>query len=311
MSDKPAILIPHPHLDGLARVFEAEYTVWRLSDHPPLEATATIRAMITDGSRVIDLALAESLPRLGLIACLTAGYDGVDLEWAAGRGLAVTHSPGANHKDVADHAIGLVVASVRRIVDGDRFVRAGEWHDNNRLSSVTLEGRRLGVVGLGGIGWEVARKAQAAFDMKVAWWGPSEKPDAPWHRAESLVALAQQSDVLVVCSRATPENRHMIDAAVLTALGPQGLLVNIARGSLVDEDALIAALQDGSLGAAALDVFETEPALVARWDDVPNLIVTPHMAGSTAAAIPRMIELTRENLRRFFAGEPLATPVGG
>jgi lactate dehydrogenase-like 2-hydroxyacid dehydrogenase len=309
MPDAPrAVLITQPHLDVLTSFLEPDYTVWRLSQHPPIEATATIRALVVAGEFPVDRRLAESLPNLGLIACFTAGYDGVDLEWARARGLAVSHSPGVNHKDVADHAIGLLLASSRRIVEGDRIVRSGAWTPTEKLMSSSLEGRRLGIVGLGDIGREVARKAEA-LDLSVAWWGPSEKAEVHWPRAASLEALAAESDILVVAARAMEENRGLISAAVIEALGPSGLLINVSRGQLVDEDALIAALKSGRLGAAALDVFATEPTPAARWADVPNLVLTPHTAGATNAALPKMVALTRENLRRFFAGEPLANPV--
>jgi lactate dehydrogenase-like 2-hydroxyacid dehydrogenase len=308
MSDKPAVLIVPPHLNVLTRFLEPDYTVWRFSEHPPIEATRTIRAVLTAGEYSLDVSIADHLPNLGLIACFTAGYEGVDLEWARQRGLKVSHSPGANHRDVADHAIGLMLASVRQILAGDRIVRAGEWRASEKLVTGSLQGRRLGIVGLGAIGAEIARKA-AAFDLAVRWWGPNDKPDAPWPRAPGLLDLARDSDILVVCARADDSNRRLIDNAVMEALGPDGLLVNVARGQLVDEGALITALQDGRLGAAALDVFEQEPTPPEHWTDVPNLILTPHIAGATAAALPKMVELTRENLRRFFAGEPLANPV--
>jgi lactate dehydrogenase-like 2-hydroxyacid dehydrogenase len=307
MSDKPAILVLHPHLNLVARFFEVDCTVWRMSEHPPLEATQTIRAILVDGAFPVDLGLVERLPNLGLIACFTAGYEGVDLGWAKTHGLKVSHSPGANHQDVADHAIGLMLASVRRIVEGDRIVRSGAWSATEKLTSGSLAGRRLGIVGLGAIGAEIARKA-TAFDLFVEWWGPNPKPDAPWPRAESLMDLATSSDILVIACRASVETRGLIDRAVIEAVGANGLLVNVARGQIVDEDALIAALRDGRLGGAALDVFETEPTPPSRWTDVPNVILTPHTAGATAAALPKMVAMTRENLRRFFAGEPLANP---
>jgi lactate dehydrogenase-like 2-hydroxyacid dehydrogenase len=142
-------------------------------------------------------------------------------------------------------------------------------------------------------------------------WGPSDKPDARWPRAESLPALAKASDVMAVCCRADSTIRHIISAQVIEALGPGGCLVNVARGSLVDEDALIAALKAGTLGMAALDVYETEPTPPSRWADVPNTVLTPHTAGGTLESIPLMVGQTLENLRRYFSGEPLASPVSG
>jgi len=308
MSDKPALLIMQPHLAFLSPVLEPDFTVWRFWEGPPLEATEVIEALVIAGEFPVDKALAESLPRLGLIACFTAGYDGVDLAWARARGLKVSHSPGVNSEDAADHAMGLVLAAWRRIVDGDRAVRSGAWKPQEKMLTPSLRGRRLGIVGLGGIGVAVAERA-AAFGLEIAWWGPREKPDAPWPRAETLLDLARASDILVVACRVTEETRGLITREVIEAVGPEGLLVNVSRGQVVDEDALIAALEDGRLGMAALDVFGAEPTPPERWADVPNTVLTPHTAGATSAAVPRMIALTRENLRRFFAGEALINPV--
>jgi len=308
MTEKPAILVLQPHLAPIAAMLEADFTVWRLWQAPPLEASHTIGAIVVAGEFPVDQALAESLPNLGLIACFTAGYDGVDLVWAAGRGLKVSHSPGVNHDDVADQAMGLMLAAWRGLVEGHAIVREGRWRPTEKRITASLGGRRLGVVGLGAIGEAVARRAET-FGLKVAWWGPNEKPDAPWPRAASLVALAEASDILIVAARAGADNRKLVSRQVIEALGPQGLLINVARGQLVDEDALIAALTSGALGMAALDVFETEPTPAERWAEVPNVVLSPHTAGATSAALPKMVALTRENLRRFFAGEPLANAV--
>jgi lactate dehydrogenase-like 2-hydroxyacid dehydrogenase len=307
---KPSILIVQPHLGVLSQLLEPDFTVWRLWEAPPLEATQKIGALVVAGEFPLNQGLAEHLPNLGLIACFTAGYDGVDLVWAAARGLKVSHSPGANHEDVADQALGLTLAAWRGIVEGDAMVRGGRWVATEKRITLSLRGRRLGVVGLGAIGTAIARRADA-FGLGVAWWGPRDKPDAEWPRAESLEALAADSDILIVAARASEDNRRMIGRSILDALGPHGLLVNIARGQLVDEAALIAALKSGRLGMAALDVFETEPTPAERWADVPNVVLSPHTAGATSAAIPKMVAMTRENLRRFFAGEPLANPLVG
>jgi lactate dehydrogenase-like 2-hydroxyacid dehydrogenase len=308
MSDKPAILVVQPHLAPIAAMLDEEFTVWRLWQAPPLEASHTIEALLVAGEFPLDQKLADSLPRLGLIACFTAGYDGVDLSWAAERGLKVSHSPGVNHEDVADQAMGLMLAAWRGLVEGDAIVREGRWRPTEKRITPSLAGRKLGIVGLGAIGEAVARRAES-FRLDVAWWGPNDKADAPWPRAESLLRLAEESDILIVAARADEANRRLIDRPVIEALGPEGLLVNVARGRLVDETALIAALKDGRLGMAALDVFETEPTPAKRWADVPNVVLSPHTGGSTSGAVPKMVDLTRENLRRFFAGEPLANPV--
>jgi lactate dehydrogenase-like 2-hydroxyacid dehydrogenase len=308
MSDKPAILIVQPHLAPIGALLEADFTVWRLWQGPPLEASHTIGAIVVAGEFPVDRALVEGLPKLGLIACFTAGYDGVDLAWASERGLKVSHSPGVNHEDVADQAIGLMLAAWRGLIEGHAIVREGRWRPTEKRITPSLAGKRLGIVGLGAIGEAAARRAET-FGLKLAWWGPNEKPDAPWPRTDSLMALAEASDILIVAARASEANRNLIDAAVIDALGPTGLLINVGRGQLVDEDALIAALKSERLGMAALDVFQTEPTPPERWADVPNVVLSPHTGGATSAALPKMVALTRENLRRFFAGEALANAV--
>jgi len=306
---KPALLIVQPHLGFLGQILEADYTVWRFWEGPPIEAVANIAALVVAGEFPIDKRLAEGLPKLGLIACFTSGFDGVDLAWARERGLQVSHSPGVNHEDVADHAFGLILAAWRKIVEGDRELRAGAWQPTAKKVTSSLAGRRLGIVGLGAIGAAVARRGEA-FGLQTAWWGPREKPEAPWRRRDSLKALAEDSDILVVACKASPETTGLITAEILEALGSGGLLVNVSRGQVVDEDAVIKALKSGALGMAALDVFQQEPTPPARWADVPNAVLTPHTAGATSGAVPKMVALTRENLRRFFAGEPLANPAG-
>ncbi|HXV01703.1 MAG TPA: 2-hydroxyacid dehydrogenase, partial [Caulobacteraceae bacterium] len=263
-ASKPALLIVQPHLGFLSPVLEADFTVWRFWEGPPLEAVGAIRALVVAGEAPLDKKLAESLPRLGLIACFTSGFDGVDLAWAKARGFQVSHSPGVNHDDVADHAMGLILAAWRKIVAGDAQLRGGGWKASEKTITASLGGRRLGIVGLGEIGAAVARRAEA-FGMTSAWWGPREKPQAPWPMAKSLVGLARESDILAVTCRASVETRGLISAEVVAALGPEGLLVNVSRGQVVDEAAVIEALKAGRLGMAALDVFETEPTPAARW----------------------------------------------
>jgi lactate dehydrogenase-like 2-hydroxyacid dehydrogenase len=308
MSAKPAVLILQPHLGFLGAVLASDFTVWNFWEHPPLEAQGTIEAIVTAGEFAVDKDLAAALPRLSLIACFTVGYDGIDLTWARERGLKVTHSPGVNHEDVADHALGLILAAWRKIAEGDRQLRAGAWRASAKMRTPSLTGRAVGIVGLGDIGAAVARRCQP-FGLSVAWWGPREKPDAPWPRAPSLMDLAKASDILVVASRATAENRGLISAEVIEAVGPKGLIVNVARGQLIDEDALIGALIDGRLGGAALDVYATEPTPAERWAKAPNTVLTPHTAGATSAAVPRMVAMTVETLKRHFAGEALENEV--
>jgi lactate dehydrogenase-like 2-hydroxyacid dehydrogenase len=307
MTDRPALLIMQRHLAPLTAFLEGDYTVYRFWEGPPVEAQAEIRALVVAGEFALDKHLIESLPKLELIACFTSGHDGIDVDWCRARGLPVTHAPGVNHEDVADHAVGLIIAARRQIAAGDRALRAGGWTPDSKMITPSLKDQRVGVVGMGAIGEAVARRA-LAMRMPVRWWGPREK-DSPWPRAASLVELARDSDILVVACKADESNRGLVSRAVIEALGPQGLLVNVARGQLVDETELIAALHDGRLGQAALDVFEDEPTDPARWAGVPNTVLTPHTAGATTEAVQGMLMLLIQNLRAAFAGEPLKTPV--
>jgi lactate dehydrogenase-like 2-hydroxyacid dehydrogenase len=305
--DKPVILVAAPVLARVLPLLATHYDVLALWEEKSRARIAEARALVVIGETPLDTALVEQMPKLGLIACFTVGYDGIDVDWAKARSLAVTHAPGANDEDVADHAIGLILGHRRQIVAGDRTVRADRWDPHQRAFTRSLAGAKLGIVGLGDIGVAVACRAEA-MRMRIGWWGPNAKPEAAWPRAESLVALARESEILVVAARAHAGNAGLISSEVIEALGPEGLLVNVARGSLVDEDALIAALKGGRLGGAALDVFEAEPTPATRWADVPNTVFTPHTAGSTQDAVKRMVAMLFANLAAFFAGEPLKTP---
>jgi len=307
MTQRPAVLIMQRHLAPLSPILESAYDVYRFWEGPPIEAAHDIRALIVAGEAPLDKGLIERLPALDLIACFTSGYDGIDIDWCRQRGLPVTHAPGVNHEDVADHALGLILAARRQIVSGDRQVRSGGWTAETRSITPSLGGQKLGVVGLGAIGAAVARRAET-FRIDVSWWGPRPKA-AEWPRADSLSALAEVSDILVVACKADETNRGLISREVLQALGPDGLLVNVARGQLIDEDALIDMLKSGALGQAALDVFMEEPTEPSRWADVPNLVLTPHTAGATTAGVQGMLMLLMQNLQAHFADQPLKTPV--
>jgi lactate dehydrogenase-like 2-hydroxyacid dehydrogenase len=303
---KPTVMVMQPHLEPVAGLLAADYEVLCAWRDPPASETEKVQALVVAGEAPLDKARIETMPQLGLIACFTVGYDGIDVAWARARGIAVTHAPGANHEDVADHAIGLILASRRGIVSGDLAVRGGGWSVSARTLTRSLGGQRVGIVGLGAIGEAVARRCEV-MRMPVAWWGPRAKADARWPRAATLETLAQDSDILVVACRADETNRGLISAAVIAALGPKGLLVNVGRGQLVDEDALRGALKNGRLGAAALDVFAQEPTPTACWSDVPNTVLTPHTAGTTQASVAAMLAMLKTNLAAFFAGAPLAT----
>jgi lactate dehydrogenase-like 2-hydroxyacid dehydrogenase len=308
MTDKPAVLIMQRHLGALTPFLESAYTVYRFWEGPPAEAAHAIRAVIVAGEYPVDKALLETLPDVGLIACFTSGYNGIDTGWARGHGLQMSHAPGVNHEDVADHALGLILGSRRALVSGDRQLRAGEWSGGAKPMTRSMRGQTIGIAGLGQIGLSLAERLEP-LGVQIRWWGPNPKPDITWPRDLELIDLAKASDVLVVAAKATEENRGLISREIIDALGPDGLLVNVSRGLMVDEDALIVALKDGRLGAAALDVFEEEPTPAERWTDVPNTFLTPHTAGAGSASLHGMLGLLLANLEAYFAGQPLKTPI--
>ncbi|WP_242913205.1 2-hydroxyacid dehydrogenase [Brevundimonas pishanensis] len=304
---RPAVLIMNRMLAPLSPFLETQYDVFRLWEGPPVEAAHEIRAIVTAGEEPLDKPVIEKLPNLELVACFTAGYDGLDVEWCRERGLKLSHSPNVNHEDVADMAMGLMLAARREIVAGHAMVISGDWSLDQRNVTGSLQGQKVGIVGLGAIGAAVAKRA-SAFNLDVQWWGPRAK-DTEWTRAESLKQLAADTDILVVACRADDSNRGLIDAEIIRAVGPQGIIINVSRGSLVDESALIEALKSGALGGAALDVFETEPTPADRWTDVPNLVLSPHAGGATTNGVQGMLLLTMQNLAAHFAGQPLVTPI--
>ncbi|WP_210251120.1 2-hydroxyacid dehydrogenase [Bosea sp. F3-2] len=268
-------------------------------------------ALLTMGSLSTDAALIDAVPKLRLICCYGTGIEGVDRVHAKARGIALANAGEANATGVAEFAMGLLLATARQIPQGDRFVRAGRWQGNSvqRMASVPgLAGRRLGIYGLGAIGSRIAKRA-AAFDMEIGYHNRSRRADVPYLYHDSLLGLADWADVLVVSARASAENRHAVDAAVLKALGPRGHLVNISRGIAVDEDALCAALETGTIAGAGLDVYENEPHVSDRLKALDNVVLTPHIAAASESAQSAQQEVMLGNLRAFFAGEPLVSPV--
>ncbi|KMS54135.1 MULTISPECIES: 2-hydroxyacid dehydrogenase [Sphingobium] len=305
---RPLLLVGQPLLAPLLPLLRADHDVIVLWEaHTPGDL-AKVDALVWAGEFPLGRNLIDAMPRLRLIACFTVGYDGVDVALARERGIAVAHAGNANADDVADHAIGLILAHRRWIVAGDRQLRAGQWTIESKTRTRSMGGARLGIVGMGAIGVAVAERARA-MKMRIGWWGPRAKPNLSCPRADSLEALARGSDILVIAARADAHNRGMIDARILDALGPDGLLVNVARGQLVDEVALVAALRDGRLGGAALDVFDPEPTDPSRWADIANVVLTPHVGGATHEAVGRMAQVLMANLAAHFAGEELPSPV--
>lgn len=311
---KPSVLVAAKFLPRLLGQLGNRYALHDLArpepDAIPPEARDA-RALITIGGLKTDAALMDALPKLGLIACYGTGYEGVDRASARARGIVVTHAGDTNSTAVAEFAFGLVIASARGMIRGDRFARAGKWRgDIIERTAITpeLAGQRLGVYGLGSIGAKVATRA-AAFEMEIGYHNRRVRPDVPYAYHPTLLGLAEWADVLVVAVRADASNTHAINKEVLAALGPRGHLVNISRGIAVDETALCDALEAGTIAGAALDVFEREPDIPDRLKALDNVVLTPHMAAISADAQKAQRDLMFANLEAFFAGRPVLTPV--
>jgi len=303
---RPEIILVEPMMPAIETRLDAAYIVHRLFEpagrDAALAARPRIRAVVTGGGSGIGSDWIEAMPRLGIVAINGVGTDRVDLALARSRGVDVTTTPGTLTEDVADMGMALMLAVLRRIVEGDAFLRSGRWAAGEPFPlGASLRGRRLGILGLGQIGRALAGRAEA-FGMQVRYWSRSQVPGVAWPRLPDAAALAADSDVLAVCVAANAETRGVVDAAVLAALGPTGVLVNIARGSVIDEPTLIAALRDGTIAAAGLDVFENEPRIRKEFLALPNLVLAPHQGSATLETRVAMGQAVLANLAAHFAG---------
>ena len=311
---RPHILLTLP-MDApvLEQALDEAYHVHRLHLAPDPEALLAsvaprIRAVVTTGAGGVGNAILDTLPALELIAIRGVGTDRVDLEHARQLGLRVTTTPDVLSEDVADLAMGLLLATSRAICVGDAFVRAGKWPGHSLPLAHRVAGKRAGILGLGSIGRAIARRA-SGFGMSVAYTGRRPHEEVPYRYAANLVDLASTSDVLFVAASGNPGTRGIVNAQVLDALGPEGILVNIARGSLVDEPALVAALASGRILGAGLDVFQNEPHVPEALLAMANVVLQPHQGSATRECRLDMGALVLENLAAHFAGQPLPTPV--
>jgi lactate dehydrogenase-like 2-hydroxyacid dehydrogenase len=256
----------------------------------------------------IDASLMRRLPNLEIVASIGVGYDHIDAAWAGRHGVIVTHTPGVLDDEVADVAIALTISAVRKLPQAERYLREGLWAKGHYPLTASLRGRTMGILGLGRIGKSIASRAEA-FGLKVVYHGRSIQAGARYLYYPTLLGMAQDCDILVIAAPGGAGTRHVVNAEVLAALGPNGVLVNIARGSLVDEDALIAALQNGTILAAGLDVFANEPHVPEALLALDNAVLLPHVGSASNQTREAMARLTAENLFSFAAGSGPLTPV--
>lgn len=285
------------------KLFEAADRAAFLRQHAP-----KVRALATFGPAGADAALMDQLPRLEIISNFGVGVDAIDLAAAAARRIIVTNTPDVLNDCVADTAMALVLATLRRFPQSENYLRSGLWGTRGAYPLTTsLGGKTLGVLGLGRIGEAIARRAEA-FGMKIRYHNRSRKKVA-WPYEPNVLALAKNSDVLLVAAPGGPETARIVNAQVLDALGPQGYVVNIARGSLIDEPVLLRYLREGKIAGAGLDVFDNEPKIDPAWFAVENAVLVPHVGSATVETRTAMGNLQVENLRLHFAGKPVKTPV--
>jgi D-3-phosphoglycerate dehydrogenase len=309
---KPTVLMIGAYPEWDMEPLERDYDLRKLWLAPDREAfladwAPQARAIATRGELGASGALIDRCPKLEIVSCYGVGVDAIDLKRARERGVRVTNTPDVLTEDVADFAFALILAHMRKVIDGDAHVRSGAWRSGNLALGTSLRGKTLGILGFGRIGRAIARRAEG-FGVKIA-YSDVARSDAPHAYYRSPVELAAASDILVASVAGGEATRGLVNAAVFEALGPSGLFVNVARGSVVNEAALIDALARNKIAGAALDVFLNEPDIDRRVLEFRQVIVQPHQSSGTVETRKAMGKLVRDNLEAHFAGRPLLTPV--
>lgn len=314
MPERAAILQVGPLGEEIDAELQARYDVLRLWTEPAglhgaADSAARITAAVTSVRHGCPASLIERLPNLRAICSWGVGYETIAVEAAHARGIVVSNTPDVLDDCVADLAWGLLIAAARRTAVGDRYVKTGQWRTIGAFPlSTRVSGKRLGILGLGRIGEAIARRG-SGFSMDIRYHNRRERADVPYRYEPSLTALAHWADFLVVACEGGPGTRHLVSAAVLDALGPRGIIVNIARGSVVDQAAMVRALGDGRLGGAGLDVLENEPAVPPELMDLDQVVLMPHVGSATVETRRAMGRLVLDNLASFIAGQGLLTPI--
>jgi lactate dehydrogenase-like 2-hydroxyacid dehydrogenase len=298
-------------VEGLEKAFTL-HKLWEAPDREELLANIAprVKAIASAGGHApVDAALMSRLPNLEIVSSFGVGYDHVDARWAGAHGIVVTNTPDVLTEEVADTALGLLLCTVREFPQAERHLRAGKWLAGNYpLSKATLRDRTVGIVGLGRIGKAIARRLDA-MQVQVVYHGRQRQPDVPYRHYPSLVGMACAVDVLMVVTPGGRETTNLIDAAVLEALGPNGILINMARGSVVDESALIAALKAKKILSAGLDVYADEPQVPKELIEMEHVVLFPHLGSASVHTRRAMDQLVVDNLIAWAAGKPPLTPV--
>ena len=313
--NKPDVLLVGPSKPLLAKGLEPEFTVHRLIEAKDREAFLSgiadrIRAFaVTYSNQKIDAAFMQRFPRLEIVASFGVGYDHVDARWAGAHGILVTNTPDVLNEEVADTALGLLLCTVREFPQAERFLRAGKWIDKGYpLTKATLRDRTVGMVGMGRIGKAIVRRLEA-FGVPIVYHSRNAQPGVPYRHYPKLVDMARDVDTLMVIVPGGAATQNMINAEVLEALGPRGIVINMARGSVVDEPALIRALKEKKIYSAGLDVFVKEPEVPKELIEMDNVVLFPHLGSASEWTRTKMDQLVVDNLASWAAGKGPLTPV--
>lgn len=310
---RPAVLAYGPLSPYLDAELDRRFTVHRVDPGSAMDTLAEhasdARGLVSFGSTGCPAAVMDALPHLEIIGLFSVGYDKVDIDHARAKGIRVTNTPDVLTDDVADLAVGLLYATVRNIPANDRMVRAGDWEKGRKPALCgRVTGSRIGILGLGRIGRAIAKRLEPVAG-EILYHNRREAADAPWRYVPDPLDFARQSDVILVATSGGPEAAGLVDAAMLDALGPQGVIVNISRGSVIDEAALIDALATGRIAGAGLDVFAHEPHVPPALKAMDHVVLQPHQGSATVHTRTAMADLVVANLEAWFAGKTLPTPV--
>jgi lactate dehydrogenase-like 2-hydroxyacid dehydrogenase len=298
-------------VDGIAKAFTL-HKLWEAPDRERLigELAPRLRAVAAGGPvhDRVDPAFMAKFPKLEIISSFGVGYDHVDAKWAGEHGIVVTNTPDVLNEEVADTALGLLLCTVRELPQAERHLRAGKWTNGDYRLTASLRGRRAGIVGLGRIGKAIARRLEA-FGLPVVYHGRKAQPGVAYRYYPDLVEMARDVDVMIVITPGGAATRHLINAKVLEALGPNGILINVSRGSVVDQDALIAALKGRKILSAGLDVYANEPHVPPELMAMDNVVLLPHVGSASVHTRNAMNQLVVDNLLAWAAGKKPLTPV--
>jgi len=310
---KPELLIASPMMPMIEEQLDRHFAVERLYKAADREKLLSgfgpkVRALAATPGAKVDAALMGRLPKLEIVGAFGVGYDSIDAKWAGERGIVVTNTPDVLNEEVADTALGLLLATVRQLPQADRYVREGKWKAKPFPLTVTLQDRTVGVVGMGRIGKAIAKRLEA-FNTPVVYHSRNKAEGVAYKHYPDLKQMAKDADVLIVITPGGAATRHMINKEVLEALGPNGIVINVARGSVIDEQALIGALRDKKILSAGLDVFEDEPNVPQALIEMDHVVLLPHVGSASVHCRNLMGQLVVDNLVAWANGKPPLTPV--